>query len=392
MKFSFKILRQNISATQLIGFLIANLVGLFIVLSTVQIYNDLHPIFFSTQSGINRKEYITVTKKLGLMSSLGNRAKFTPNEIEDLEKQDFINSVSPFVSSQYEIFTNIKLGQAQFGTEMFFESVPDDIIDIETSNWKFDEKDNYIPIILPKNYLDLYNFGFAEVRGLPKITEVIAGTVPLNITIYGKNEIDKFRGSIVGFSSRINTILVPMDFMEWSNNKFGTGENKSFSRLMIEVNDVSNSEISSYLESKGLQSDADKTFISKASRTLKMTFLVTFIVGIIICTLSLFIFILSISLLLEKNMEKINILRKIGYTKNMVCKPYEILISLSSLITFIISIILVYITQRIYSPLFAKVWSSYSPQSLWQIFLIGSILFLITVGSNFLIIRKKIKI
>lgn len=56
-------------------------------------------------------------------------------------------------------------------TEMFFESVPDEYVDVNLDKWLFDKETRVIPIIIPRNYLNLYNFGFAQSRSLPKLSE-----------------------------------------------------------------------------------------------------------------------------------------------------------------------------------------------------------------------------
>ena len=47
-------------------------------------------------------------------------------------------------------------------TDMFFESVPDGFVDVNLDKWVFNENEPVIPIIIPRNYLNLYNFGFAQ--------------------------------------------------------------------------------------------------------------------------------------------------------------------------------------------------------------------------------------
>ena len=49
-------------------------------------------------------------------------------------------------------------------TAMFFESVPDEYVDVNLDKWEFDEYERVVPIIIPRNYLNLYNFGFAQSR------------------------------------------------------------------------------------------------------------------------------------------------------------------------------------------------------------------------------------
>ena len=120
-------------------------------------------------------------------------------------------------------------------TQMFFESVPDAYIDVKSADWRFDEQSDFLPIILPRNYLNLYNFGFAQSRNLPQLSEGVLGLVNVDIHISGNGKSRSFKGNIVGFSNRLNTILVPDRFMQWANGEFGNREVKDPSRLIVEV-------------------------------------------------------------------------------------------------------------------------------------------------------------
>ena len=102
-------------------------------------------------------------------------------------------------------------------TEMFFESVPDEYVDVNLDKWHFDEFSQVIPIIIPRNYLNLYNFGFAQSRSLPKLSEGLMNLIQMDISLRGNGRVEQFKGKIVGFSNRLNTILVPQTFMDWAN-------------------------------------------------------------------------------------------------------------------------------------------------------------------------------
>ena len=60
----WKLLRKNISAGQLTGFSIANLIGLTIVILAVQFYGDVKPLFNDEESFISR-DYLVITHKGG---------------------------------------------------------------------------------------------------------------------------------------------------------------------------------------------------------------------------------------------------------------------------------------------------------------------------------------
>ena len=67
-----------------------------------------------------------------------------------------------------------------------------------------------VPIILPRSYLAIYNFGFAQSQSLPKLSEGVVGMIELGIVLRGDGREERLKGRVIGFSSRLNTILVPV--------------------------------------------------------------------------------------------------------------------------------------------------------------------------------------
>ena len=394
MKLVWKLLRQNINKPQLIGFFFANLVGLTIVLLALQFYFDVNPIF-SGKDSLIKDDYITITKEIGLMNTFSsNSIGFSEQEVADLKSQNFIRDVGSFSASQYSVFAGINnpnMGVG-FNTEMFFESVPDKFIDVQTSDWTFAEGENTIPIILPKNYLDLYNFGFAEANGMPKITEGLVGMISMDITIYGNNGIRKqLKGRIVGFSDRINTILVPEKFMTFANAQYGKQTNNNPARLIVEVNNIADPNLAHYFKDKGYVISGDNTTASKMSFFLKIIVIIVAVVGFVICLLSFYILVLSIYLLLEKNMTKLQNLRLLGYSKLVVTRPYITLtLSLNALI-LVISLCFVFAIRHFYLLEITKLLPMDKSTSTWiQTTCLGLIIFLILSVANITIIRSKV--
>jgi len=394
MKLVWKLLRENISKPQLIGFFFANLVGLTIVLLAIQFYFDISPVF-NDKDTLFKKDYFTVTKQVGLLSSLSTKSGgFASGEIEDLQKQDFVRNVGVFTPSQFKVFAGINAQSAGIGfnTQMFFESVPDNFIDVKSDEWRFSPSDNTIPIILPKNYLDLYNFGFAEANSMPKISEGVIGMVTLDISLIGKNrQFREMKGRIVGFSNRINTILVPESFMSWANQTFGGGDNSNPSRLIIEIENIADPNLSNYFKEKGYEIAGDNTTASKMSFFLTMIVTIVASIGVIICVLSFFILTLSIYLLLEKNMSKLRTLRLIGYSKSYVVRPYEILVLCLNFVILLISLIVVFVVRGKYSEAISKIYTSNETGFSVYTVLVGVAVFILLFLLNIFIIRKKVK-
>lgn len=394
MKLVWKLLRENISKAQLIGFSIANLIGLIIVLLAIQFYLDISPVF-TEKDKLFKRDYVTVSKQVGLITGLTAKSNgFNREEIEDLKKQPFVKDVGAFTPSQYSVFAgfnNQNMGVG-FNTEMFFEAVPDDFIDVKSEDWKFSPLDTSIPIILPKNYLDLYNFGFAESKSMPKLTEGLIGLINLDITIFTKHKEPKeMKGRIVGFSNRINTILVPESFMNWANEHYGNNTQVQPARLIVEINNVADPNLDNYFKSKGYEISGDNTTASKMAFFLKIIVGIVVSVGIVICLLSFFVLVLSIYLLLEKNMGKLKTLRLIGYTKSYVIRPYELLTVILNGVILVISLLIVLILRGKYLDAVNKVLSTGEPVSAMYIIGLGILIFLLLSLLNVFIIRRKVK-
>ena len=99
----WKLLRQHISKSQLIGFAIANLIGLTIVLLAVQFYRDVRPIFNDEESFIS-KDYLIITRAVtGAGAMMGNNGEFSDNDISDLEQQHWCRQVGRFLNSDFAI-------------------------------------------------------------------------------------------------------------------------------------------------------------------------------------------------------------------------------------------------------------------------------------------------
>lgn len=393
MKLIWKLLRENISKPQLIGFAVTSLIGMSIVLLAFQFYFDINPLF-TGKDKLLKEDFLTITKKVGILGGLSSRSNgFSQNEIDDLKKQSFVKNVGAFTPSQFNVFGGFnsqKLGIA-FNTEMFFESVPDQFIDVASDSWRFSPVDNTVPIILPKNYLDLYNFGFAQASSMPRISEQLIGLINLDISITGRNGLrQQMKGRIVGFSNRLNSILVPETFMTWANQQYG-GTPSEPARLIIEVSNIADPNLSGYFKDKGFEISGDNTTASKMSFFLKIIIGIVVSVGVLICVLSFFILVLSIYLLLEKNMNKLRTLRLIGYSKSIVVKPYEWLAVGLNLVILVLSLAVTFIVRAQYLNFVGKLLPVAEARFSLYTVLIGFTIFVLLSLLNILIIRRKVK-
>lgn len=61
------------------------------------------------------------------------------------------------------------------------------------------------------------------------------GMIDFQIFIQAGGKKEQFKGKVIGFSSRLNTILVPQAFMDWSNQEFAPNNHSDPTRLIVEV-------------------------------------------------------------------------------------------------------------------------------------------------------------
>ena len=391
MKLVWKLLRQHISIPQFLGFFLANLIGVAIILLGVQFYNDYQAI--DSEDSFMKADYLIINKKIGAMSSLsGKQNVFSKDDMEELQDEPFVENIGAFTPSSFHVQALFDVrGLTSFSTEMFFESVPDAFVDVTSDDWVYQEGSKDIPIILPKNYLDLYNFGYAQGKGLPKLSEGILGAMKLKILIAGNGYSDEYSGRIVGFSSRLNTILVPEAFMQWANEKYANNYAvKEPTRLIVEVNNPTDDRITSYLQSHDYETDEDKLDASKTSFVLRVIVSIVMVIGLVISALSFYILMLSVFLLVQKNSTKLENLLLIGYSPAKVSFPYQALTVGLNVLVLILAIVILLIVRHIYLNLFEGFFPDFEAPNLLPDLLLGALLLVLVSVFNVLAGRNKV--
>lgn len=391
MNLVWKLLRQHISIPQFVGFFFANLVGVAIILLGVQFYNDYKAL--DSEDSFMKADYLIVNKKIGALSGLtGAQSTFSQTDIDNLAAEDFVERMGAFTPSSFNVRARFNVeGFVSFSTEMFFESVPDDFVDVESDAWHYREGSSDIPIILPKNYLDLYNFGYAQGKGLPKLSEGILGAMKLQIQIEGNGGHGDFDGRIVGFSSRLNTILVPEQFMQWANQQYANGdEAKEPTRLIVEVNNPTDERITSYLQAHDYETDEDKLDASKTTYILRIIVSIVMAVGIVISILSIYILMLSVFLLVQKNSTKLENLLLIGYSPTKVSFPYQALTVGLNVLVLLLAVAVMLVVRSIYLEMFQNFFPDLEVPGILPALCVGLVLLVIVSIFNIIAVYGKV--
>lgn len=387
----WKLLRQHISVAQMAGFFFANLCGMVIVLLSVQFYRDVKPVFSSDGDSFVKKDFVILSKKVSTLGTLiGRGSTFSDAEVEDVSRQPFTKSVGRFLPAQFDVSAGMGMNGVNMSTDMFFESVPDEFVDVKSDRWSYDPESGSVPIIIPRNYLNLYNFGFARSRNLPQLTEGIIGMIDLKIRVRGNGKERVLKGVIAGFSNRLNTILVPEAFILDANREFGSGEKPSPSRLIVEVNNPTDDRIARFVQSKGYDTEGNDLDAGRASWFLKVVTGIVLSVGMLISVLSFYILILSIYLLLQKNTKKLENLLLIGFSPARVSLPYQLLTVGLNLAVAVLGIGIMYVVRSGYAETLSGICPGACEGGITVAVGIGLLLFAGVSLLNILIVRRKI--
>lgn len=390
MKLVWKLLRQHISWPQFVGFFFANLFGMTIVLLGYQLYCDILPIFTANDSFL-KADYLVVSKKIGMANALGQQhSGFSKDEIADLQAQPFVKGVGQFTSTAYKAEATMGVsGMKILNSELFFESVPDPFVDVSLDNWHYTQGDSLVPVILPRSYIAMYNFGFAQNHSLPKINEGLVGMIDLHIQVQGKGGQGYFRGKVIGFSSKLNTILVPQSFMTWSNSHFSPDSEMPPSRLILDVTNPADQRIGTYLEEHNYELEDNNLDAEKTTYFLKLMVTLVMGVGVVISALSFYVLLLSIYLLVQKNTTKLQNLLLIGYSPSRVALPYQMLTLALNFAVLVASFSLLLIIRGYYIDIVETLFPDLPSTGVAPTLGIGLALFLFVTGINFAILWRK---
>ena len=386
MKILNQILWEGKNKWQIYGAAFGAFLGLLLVLTAFQFYHDLQSLI----NGDNATDqYVIINKKVNLFNTLGANAAFTVNEVDSLKDQDFILEVGMFNSNQYKVGASSPM--FGFYTELFFESVPDEFIDVNTGRFSWSEGQKEIPIIMSRDYLALYNFGFAPSQGLPQFTPTTIGRVSVDIVIRGNGIKRTYQGRIIGFSDRINSIIVPDNFLEWSNSKFGNKAKNDPSRVILKTDNPYSTELQNFLKDKGYEVSSGKLIGGKLTALLQGVISAIAIIGFIIVLLSVLVFVLNFQLIISQSKEDIRLLLQMGYKNKQVSD----ILTKRLFRLFLVIIILVLATMTLSRMWFAS-W--FEGQGLaintgvhWSVYLVGLLLSLLIVFMNFRNIKTNVE-
>jgi hypothetical protein len=192
----------------------------------------------------------------------------------------------------------------------------------------------------------------------------------------------------VALSDRINSVIVPQNFLEWANKNIANISNSNATRVYIKTTDANNVAFLNYLQENNYQVNKDKTKFGRVKQILQavVSGLGGFAVLVILLAMMLFSFYLQ--LMIARSKDNLQLLLTLGYSPNWLSKtvakrwiPMYVLIVGSS-------VLLVQLFQYIFIQQFLNGRDDLSPVIHWSVLLTGAALLGLSIGINYRLIRK----
>lgn len=351
-----RILLRSQRFIQLIIAFAGAVLGAFILLLAVQLYYDMQETLIA-KSDVLGSDYIVIQKEVATSDMLTMETPvFYEDEIEEIAEQEFIEEVGTFESSLFEAKATMAKSEnlPHLNLDLYFEAVPDRFIDVKSEKWKWREGDELVPVILPSYYLDSYNFGFAPGRNLPPITEKMATSMRLVLEIEHEREDYEFPCKVIGLSDRINSLLVPMDFLNYANDHFRSRDPKEPSRLILAVNDLTNPELALFMEENDYDTNQENLKGSRIKTVLNIMFIVFLVLGSIIVVLSALSFVQYSQIIISNVNYEIKVLILLGYKYLHISAKYIIYLSVLFLLIIFCAWLLMLYAKSMFDQLIAE--------------------------------------
>ncbi|CAG5076881.1 hypothetical protein [Parvicella tangerina] len=332
------------------------IIGLSLLMTVTQVLTNLS-IVKDGESGAINEQFLVLSKEVssastfsGFINQSEDEALFTEEEINDLTSQPFVQDYAPFSSGRnFKVSAKVKLNNGSQGSTLgFIASLPDRFIDVDPDDWQWKEGDDYIPLIMSISFLDMYNHGLSVSMNQPKVSKEIAGSIPIEVTISGNGQSATYMAYIVAFSDRINSALVPYSFLNFANERYGSGTEQQPSQVMIATQNNKDPRITKYLEQHNLVANKEQLRGTIIEKLIMPTLIFSATLCVIIIIMTVLIFMLYGEILIIKSKYDIHVLSLLGFRWKVISaifnkfflKIYAIIAGISLVIFFIAKIFL----------------------------------------------------
>ena len=292
-------------------------IGVLLLLCSVQMYININQLLKEKNPKKTGYDFISVTKTI-TDENMARDNRFTNDDLKEIQSQKFIDDAAPLIANQFRVKASAG-SIIPFSTDLFLESINEKFIDTvpPTFTWKEGQAD--VPIIFSSDFLEMYNV-FAPSQDLPQLSPGTISSIKINLECYGPGGVQNFRGQIVAISDRINSILVPDNFMQMANKNFGGVTTVPASRIYLKTKDANNPELLNFLQQKNYRVNKDKTKFGRIKQILQAIVSGLAGFGILVILLAMVLFSFYLQLMIARSKDNLQLLLTLGYSPQWLSK------------------------------------------------------------------------
>ena len=364
-------------------------IGILLLLLCLQMFLNIQKLIESDSPRKNGYDFISITKTV-TNETMGMREKnlFNSTEIAEIKQQPFVTDAAPLLANQFHVQASAA-NIIPFSTDLFLEALDKEFLDTVPPNFTWQEGQPTVPLILSQDFLELYNV-FAPGQDYPQISKETMGAVQIIITCYGPNGAQDFRASVVALTSRVNSLLAPKEFLTWANKHFAGKDTALATRVFLKLQDANSPEFLRFLDQKNYQVNKDKIRFGRLKSQLQMIVTGLGVVGLLVVVLALMLFSFYLQLIIAKSKDNLQLLLLLGYQPQWLSSVVSRRWIPVYVTIVLVALVLASVVQWIFYVNTVKMESSMDPYLHWSVWALSAALIVLTVYSNYKIIRKQL--
>ena len=316
-----KLLFKNQDKKQLVIAIIGAFMGITFLITSIHYIVKVND--FGNGSDVFGPNTIIVQKKVTNSSSLNlTKTDFSKNELIKMRLEPFIEEVQPVISNNFDVsFETSDPLVPYFRTDVFVQTVDQKFLDVKTDNWNWKEGDEYVPMIMPREFLVMLNT-FMSASDIPQISDDLAKDVKFKFKIWNKNGEERVNARIIGFTNEVSSLLVPASFLQYGNEKYSNGIEQKITQIIISGKESEFGLVEDLLNKKGLETKNSQMIVGRLKSVVGTLFLVVFGISIIAVLASGLVLIQYMQLLMSRNSYEVRTLLRIGYNPKDIIKSF----------------------------------------------------------------------
>jgi hypothetical protein len=293
--------------------------GVLLLLCSLQVYININQLLKDRNPRKDGFDYISVTKQI-TNENMGQDHSFSDADIKELKSQSFIEDATPLNANKFLVKVTGP-SSLPFTTDMFLESINNNFLDTVPDNFTWKEGDDIVPVIMSSDYLELYNTVFAPSKDLPQFSGKTISAVMVQMECYtATGAVKNFRAHVVGLSDRINSVLVPENFLQWANHTFSNTDVTKPSRIFLKIKDANNPAFLDFLQKKNYSINKDKTKFGRIKQVLQAIVSGLSAFGILVIVLAMMLFSFYLQLMIARSKDNLQLLLTLGYSPGWLSK------------------------------------------------------------------------